>query len=1145
MFEFECAFQRLDAKRVEWRFPGLASRFASLTSIRNVPDSRNAFLLPLLLLVLGRVLAADEVPTVLRQPADLDQQLQAADRGWLVDQIERRGDAERGAIVFHRAEAACSRCHHVTDAERSLGPALTQLPRKTSTADVVSSILEPSKEIADAFRATRLLTVDGRVLTGLVATDDDAAFLQLRSLDAFDDPLQVARDDVEARSPSPRSLMPDQLAASLAGPADFFDLVAYVTAVARGGPAAAARLQPTAEQLRADDDTFDLDHAGILRSLGRRDFEAGQRIYRGYCAQCHGEAGNQPSLPTARAFGREPLKYGDDPYALFVTLSKGNGLMAPMRHLAPRERYQVIHYLREALLPKPDKADRKLSDAYLDQLPKGTRDGSRPAAQDRDFGPALASQLRRQYPSVLSVSLDPLTLAIDTQTMGQVGLWEGAFVDHSQTQHSLDRGEGTVNPGGPPLRPKLPWRWRHDPRLVAQADRRPPRGPQPTSLLDYHGYSRAGNQIVLHYTVDGRELWQLARSTPAASSPENDDAPERSLVQHLHVAPGNALRLTLTDPLGDSLQANLVPVEGPSRETRVTAETAPREVESVLLKCSSEDAKHNLWLGVAGQTAGTTWQVFADQTVGLVIPKSKTPRVLRIVSAWRKPAADRQGSSQPATWWQSHRSSELDPRTVAKQTQTLWPETLTTTGYLGLETGAYAIDTLTLPKATPWNTWFRTSGLDFFKDGRLAVCTYGGDVWIVSGVDQDLEELRWKRFAGGLYEPMGLRIIDDLVYVTCKDRIVRLHDTDGDNEADYYENFSADTDVSVNFHAFNFDLQSTPDGHLYYAKAGHGADYALPGAIIEITSDGKQRRVYATGFRSPNGMGVLPDGRLTVSDNQGQWIPASKVNLLRRGGFYGWVPSYGYPGKWAPDGGRLDLEQVTAPETFDQPIVWMPQHVDNSSGGQVYAGDARFGPLHGKLLHTSFGKGWICVVHHQEIDSGAQAAVVRLPLDFNTGIMRARVNPHDGQVYATGLQGWNGGGRPGLADGGIQRLRFTGRHAWMITDAEVRPAGLHLRFSEPIDPASATPSAFTAQAWDYRWSRSYGSDMYLPGTDQQGQATWPVEEVQLDPDHRGVTLVLADLQPVDQLHLVVRLRDPAGSALREELFWTIQQLPDQ
>src|SRR5262249_27219803 len=158
-----------------------------------------------------------------------------------------------------------------------------------------------------------------------------------------------------------------------------------------------------------------------------------------------------------------------------------------------------------------------------------------------------------------------------------------------------------------------------------------------------------------------------------------------------------------------------------------------------------------------------------------------------------------------------------------------------------------------------------------------------------------------------------------------------------------------------------FDLQVDHRGHLFYVKPGEYTNFKLPGAVVELNPDGTFNQYLCTGFRVPNGMGILPDDRLTVSDNQGDWMPAGKINLVRRGGSYGYIQTRegggAYGDQWAPDGGRIDAHKVKPPATFDQPIIWMPQEFDNSCSGQLWAGDSRFGPLSGRLLHTSFGKG--------------------------------------------------------------------------------------------------------------------------------------------------------------------------------------------
>ncbi|NNE90167.1 MAG: cytochrome c, partial [Verrucomicrobiales bacterium] len=68
------------------------------------------------------------------------------------------------------------------------------------------------------------------------------------------------------------------------------------------------------------------------------------------CTNCHGADGVNAPLPTARAFGNGELKFGADPYSMFQTLTKGNGLMGPQTSMSPKERYQVIYYIRETFI---------------------------------------------------------------------------------------------------------------------------------------------------------------------------------------------------------------------------------------------------------------------------------------------------------------------------------------------------------------------------------------------------------------------------------------------------------------------------------------------------------------------------------------------------------------------------------------------------------------------------------------------------------------------------------------------------------------------------------------------------------------------------------------------------------------------------
>ena len=1068
---------------------------------------------------------------ILKQPIPFLEQLQSADAADLALQARQRGNAHRGALVFYTSGAACVNCHVQTQEGSPLGPKLAELGEVTDT-HVIDSLLYPSKSIRKGYQTQSVLTTSGEIIVGLVVSEDKSA-MTLRSASDLNQDRVISKEEIEAVKPNQKSMMPEGLVATIGNLRDFLDLARYLMEIAEGGSVRVKQLMPTPEELQFKDDTLDLDHAGIISKLRSRDFETGKGIYHGYCFNCHGNDGNTPSLPTARAFGNQKMRFGSDPFRMFMTLSHGNGLMAAMRHLTPKERYQVVHYVREQFM-KPSNPDYFAVDKeYLASLPKGTRNGSEQPNIIRDHGPALASQLGRQYSSVLNVNLGEITIAYNLHSMDQAGIWRGGL-DLAATQHVRDRGEGTVSPVSDEINAWSNWAWGHGGTLDYPRDGLLPRGPLPTRWMDYRGHYTHGKRVVLSYSIDGRSILETPEQT------------KHALVHAMQIEGGVPLILSVAQEPNNDGAISTVGSHAEGIKSLTKDKTAGDASQSFIISYQSDGGQiaNYTAAAVTGDTSQLRWSIDSHQRMCLQIPEDQITRNIAIHRARGNGTASLErwiASLQPGTGLNT-----VAPADLIAGGKLSWPQTLQTVGYPGLEPTGYALDTLTLPESTPWNTWFRTSALDFFPDGRMALSTYGGDIWIVSGIDRELKDIRWKRFAAGLYEPFGVKIVDDHVFVTCKDRLVKLHDLNQDGEADFHENFSPDSDVSVNFHAFNFDLQTDKAGNFYYSKSGHGADSVLPGAVIKISPDGKHREVFCTGFRTPNGMGILPDGRPTASDNQGQWTPASKVSLLKPKGFYGWVQTYSIPGKWEPGGGTIDVKKVIPPSSFDPPLIWMPQDFDNSSGGQLWVDDERWGPLSGHLLHTSFGKGWMSYMMMQDIDGQSQAAIAKLPFDFRTGIMRARVNPADGQVYATGLQGWNGGGRAGLLDGGLQRLRYTGRPWKMVSDCKVETDGLRISFNFALDPDSATaPESYAAEHWNYHWRSSYGSDRYSPRTDKPGVDKIGIESVTLGADGKSVKLNIPNMIPVDQAHLIVRVRAEDGSAFEEEIYWTINRVPAQ
>jgi hypothetical protein len=473
-------------------------------------------------------------------------------------------------------------------------------------------------------------------------------------------------------------------------------------------------------------------------------------------------------------------------------------------------------------------------------------------------------------------------------------------------------------------------------------------------------------------------------------------------------------------------------------------------------------------------------------------------------------------------------SKTNDPRELCRGGPPLWTNSITTRGKLGTER-PYAVDTLTIPDQNPWGAWMRLVALDFFRDGRAAVSTWSGDVWIVSGIDDKLERLTWKRFASGLFEPLGLRVVDDQVYVLCRDQLARLHDLNGDGEADWIESFNRDAPLGPSYHAFAFELQTDRAGNFYYTRCGQRVDPELPlqGGLVKVSRDGSKSELIATGLRAANSLCVGPNDEITSADNQGNWIPASRLNWIERGGFYGYLPH---------------ARRTPPPTEADPPLCWIPVQVDNSSGSQAWVTSDQWGLLNGQLLHTSYGKGTLFLVLQEPIDGVRQGGVVQFPLKFDSGIMRARFHPVDRQLYVAGLRGWQ---TVGTRDGCLQRVRHAGGVFTMPTSLRMQRNGLTLGFECELDAASANDAEnYAMERWNYLWSEKYGSPEFKvsrPG--QPGRDKMEITFAQLSPDRKSVTLKVADLRPAMQMRLQFRLSTTDGSPVKHEIFHTVNALP--
>jgi hypothetical protein len=272
---------------------------------------------------------------------------------------------------------------------------------------------------------------------------------------------------------------------------------------------------------------------------------------------------------------------------------------------------------------------------------------------------------------------------------------------------------------------------------------------------------------------------------------------------------------------------------------------------------------------------------------------------------------------------------------------------------------------------------------------------------------------------------------------------------------------------------------------------------------------------------------VGPGGEVTVADNEGNWVPSSKIDLIRPGGFYGFLGN-------AP-AARANVKP-------ERPLCFIPKVADNSCGGQTWVTSDRWGDYHrGQMLHFSWGRCTLHAVLRQQVGDVWQAATVRFPnLTFLSGSGEGEFHPRDGQLYVIGLDGWQTGA---VKDGSFQRVRYTGKPVHMPSSFAVHENGVKIGFTRPLAESSVRPENFRVEQWNYRWASTYGSFHYSAADPERiGHDRLVVSAVRRLPEENAVFLEIPGLRPVDQLHIHTELAASDSTPLAFDLYGTANAL---
>jgi glucose/arabinose dehydrogenase len=395
----------------------------------------------------------------------------------------------------------------------------------------------------------------------------------------------------------------------------------------------------------------------------------------------------------------------------------------------------------------------------------------------------------------------------------------------------------------------------------------------------------------------------------------------------------------------------------------------------------------------------------------------------------------------------------------------------------------YRITTFEAPNGSV----LEAGALNLMSDGRLAVATRRGEIWMVANpFAASVTEKDFSRFAHGLHEPLGLAERDGWLYVTQRSDVSKLRDTDKDGLADEFEVVGDDWEISGDYHEYAFGSKFDKDGNIWVATCLTGS-FSSPvpyrGWCLRVTADGKTIPT-TYGLRSPGGIAFNAAGDVFYTDNQGPWNGTCGLKHLVPGKFVG------HPGgnKWLAEAESLRGIKAVEPQDDSRIMTEAAKHKDlvptailfpynkmgqSASGIACDVSGGKFGPFENQLFVGDQTHSTIMRVDLEIVDGIYQGACFPFRKGFQSGVVGVEMAPN-GALFAGGTnRGWGSRGTRNFA---VERLDWTGKLPFEIQSMRLLPGGFKLSFTKPVDPKTALDlSSYELETYTYIYREQYGS----------------------------------------------------------------------
>ena len=461
----------------------------------------------------------------------------------------------------------------------------------------------------------------------------------------------------------------------------------------------------------------------------------------------------------------------------------------------------------------------------------------------------------------------------------------------------------------------------------------------------------------------------------------------------------------------------------------------------------------------------------------------------------------------------------------------------------------YEIKTLPIPQ----DLYLEVGGLATMPDGRLAVSTRRGEIWIVENPYQkDSHQTNFRRFASGLHEILGLAYKDGVFYCSQRGELTKITDTNRDGVADLYEPIYQ-FELSGNYHEYTYGPVFDKNGdmlvtlNLAWIGFGEGKFAKWRGWLVKIKPDGTLEPQSA-GLRSPAGYSINDEGDIFYGENQGDWVGSGRITHLAKGDFAGnpggikWAKEPNSPFKLTleeiPDNSQPMFEAAKKVKNLKLPAVWFPHAIMGISTSDIIQDTTKgkFSPFPGQYFVADQGQSKVMRVFMEKVNGVYQGFCINYREGFQSGILRERFGLDGSMFVGMTSRGWGSTGKDNF---GLQRLVWNGLMPFEINAIHAKSDGFEISFTQAVDVKSVKNAAsYALRSYIYEYHHQYGSPII-------NVKDLKIKGISVSPDKKTVRISIDGIRQfyIHEFILKGILNEEGEPLLHETAYYTLNEIP--